>query len=76
MTDEQRQELAKRIHAYCVEHYEQGYDVYVECYGVSGIEDTLREDNHTTFAQWHKIAAAVVDVRADRQADADHQQEY
>ena len=70
------QELAEKIHAYCVTHYEDGYDYVVECQGVSGIVEELKENSWTTFAQWHRIARGVVDVRQDRMADAAHELDF
>jgi len=69
------QELALKIYKYCVANYNNGYDVWVECEGVEGIEQELADSGHTTFAQWHRVAKVLVDIRADRQADADHYRE-
>jgi len=63
-------QVAEKVMAYAVEHYEDGYDWIVECRTLDDIAAEMIEDGHTTFEQVLKIAAIVTDVREDRIADA------
>lgn len=66
------QTLVDFIKAHALAHYEDGgWDVVVECYNDSDIADTIK--GATTEAEAIEAFAFMVDVWADRQAEARYQ---
>ena len=61
-------ELAKKLKAYAADHYEDGFDAFVECYD----DDELAEfvGDLKTWDEVLDLAKSIVSVWEDRRADA------
>lgn len=63
--------LAPAIYKYAEDHYNDGgWDVIVECWDLDMIEEYLIKRGSRTFAEAVEAMKDLVDVWADRQADA------
>jgi len=63
-----KKQLAQKLKAYAAEHYEDGFDSFVECY-----EDDELEEFVGDLETWEAVldmAKAIVSVWEDRRADA------
>jgi hypothetical protein len=60
--------LIAALKKYAIEHYDQGYDTYVECYDDAEWAEFVgdHEDEASVWNIFHRVAS----VWADRQADA------
>lgn len=70
------QELVEALKKHALENYEKGgWDVIVECYSDEEIAVDLRDAKATTLEEAIAAFKDLVDVWADRQADADSYRE-
>jgi len=66
-----KQELIEGVKAHAVENYEQGgWDYIVECYSDDEIVDLIVEAGATTLAKAIEAIGGIVEIFADRRADA------
>jgi hypothetical protein len=69
-------ELVEALKKYALDHYcDGGWDVIVECYGNAEISEILTEDKCQTLEDAIKSFEPLVDIWADRQADARYYRE-
>lgn len=61
------------LQAFCHDNYNQGYDVFVECYDIGEWADHLTNEDGTirTMAQAKADLRAIIEYRRDQQAEAD-----
>lgn len=63
--------LIERVKQHALDHYENGgWDVIVECWTDEELAQLLADYNATTFEAALNALGPIVDVWADRQADA------
>ena len=63
--------LAKKLHDYAAKHYEDGWDMFVECYDEDDLEEFV--DGLNNWAEVKEMAEKMVAVWDDRRAEADYQ---
>ena len=63
-----RLELLAQVKAYALEHYEEGFDVFVEAYTDQELSEAIGKAN-TLRGALYKLRP-ITQVRADRMADA------
>ena len=61
------------LKAYALAHYEEGYDVFVECWETDEWEELIRDS--ASMAEVYEMMAQLVDVWEDRRADAKYYQD-
>ena len=66
-----RREMIAKVRAHATENYSSGWDVVVECYTDEEIAEVIGRAR-TTIGAIAKFAP-IIEVRADRQAEADYQ---
>lgn len=65
------QDLVRAVKDHAVEHYNDGgWDVIVECWGDNQIANIIEAGDAKTVKQAIKCFKPMVDIWADRQADA------
>jgi len=65
-----RLELAAKLKAYAADHYEDGFDGFVECYDDEELAEFVGDLQ--TWDEVLDLAKSIVSVWEDRRADAAH----
>ena len=65
-----RLELAMKLKAYAADHYEDGFDSFVECYDDEELAEFVGDLQ--TWDEVLELAKSIVSVWEDRRADAAH----
>ena len=53
-------ELIRRLEAFCMENYENGYDTCVECWGKADYEEFINDCNITSVDDFVKAYADII----------------
>jgi len=58
----------KKIKAFCIKNYENGYDEFVECYSDMELQQYILENNITSIKSFKESAEPRISYRAEIQS--------